>query len=78
MPRYGVRVGVPRVGRWREVLCSDAPHYGGSGVGNLGAVTAIDTPWQGQPASFGITLPPLGCVFLAWDGDGAPDRAGAP
>ena len=34
------RVGVPRPGRWTELLNSDAEIYGGSGVGNLGAVTA--------------------------------------
>src|SRR6185312_17132892 len=34
--RRGYRVGVPRGGRWREVLNSDAQIYGGSGTGNLG------------------------------------------
>ncbi|MGH2626857.1 MAG: 1,4-alpha-glucan branching enzyme, partial [Anaerolineales bacterium] len=36
VPRFGYRVGVPRPGRWQEMLNSDSPEYGGSGVGNLG------------------------------------------
>ena len=35
--------------------------YGGSGVGNLGAVEA-DEPWHDQPFSAEVTLPPLGVV----------------
>ncbi|MEZ4404098.1 MAG: 1,4-alpha-glucan branching protein GlgB [Kofleriaceae bacterium] len=62
--RYAVAVGVPQPGRWRELLSSDAPQYGGSGVGNLGGVDAVATPHQGQPASLALTLPPLGCVYL--------------
>ena len=38
VPRHDYRVGVPRGGHWREVLNSDAPIYGGSGLGNLGGV----------------------------------------
>ena len=36
------RLGLPRRGRWREVLNTDSVLYGGSGVGNLGAVEAED------------------------------------
>src|ERR1700759_2254355 len=36
IPREGYRVGLPRGGRWREVVNTDAEKYGGSGVGNLG------------------------------------------
>src|SRR4029079_1882364 len=35
-PRENYRIGVPRGGRWRECLNSDAPLYGGSGIGNFG------------------------------------------
>ncbi len=38
--------------------------YGGSGVGNLGAVVAEDHPAHGQPASACLTLPPLAVVWL--------------
>ena len=71
VPRYGVRLGAPRAGRWREVLASDAATYGGGGVGNLGGVDAIAEPWHGQPASMVVTLPPLACVYLVHDGEAA-------
>jgi len=64
VPRHGLRIGAPRAGRWREVLSSDAELYGGSGVGNLGAVEASAEPWHGRPASMTLTVPPLGCVYL--------------
>ena len=39
-PKPDYRVGLPFAGRWREVLNTDAASYGGSGVGNFGAVDA--------------------------------------
>jgi 1,4-alpha-glucan branching enzyme len=65
VPRHNVVVGVPEGGRWRELLNSDAVEYGGSGVGNCGSVTAQPVPWHGQPRLLTITVPPLGCLFLA-------------
>jgi 1,4-alpha-glucan branching enzyme len=64
VPRERYRVGMPRGGRWREVLNTDSAHFGGSNVGNLGAVEADQTPWHGQPFSAELTLPPLGVVWL--------------
>jgi 1,4-alpha-glucan branching enzyme len=64
VPRYDYRVGMPVSGRWREALNSDSPYYGGSGVGNLGAVEAAAVPWHDQPFSALLTLPPLGAVWL--------------
>jgi 1,4-alpha-glucan branching enzyme len=62
--RHGYRVGVPREGRWRELLNSDAQIYGGSGVGNLGGVDADAQPYDGQSHSVSLSLPPLGAIFL--------------
>ncbi len=67
VPREGFRLGVPRAGHWHERLNSDAPLYGGSGLGNLGGVTAVPTPWHGRPALLNITLPPLGLVVFKSD-----------
>ena len=64
MPRERYRVGVPHGGRWREALNTDSEHYGGSNVGNYGGVEAEPSPWQGQPFSAELTLPPLGVVWL--------------
>jgi 1,4-alpha-glucan branching enzyme len=64
VPREGYRVGLPRCGRWREAVNTDAEAYGGSNVGNLGGVAADAVPWHGQPCSAPVTLPPLGVVWL--------------
>jgi 1,4-alpha-glucan branching enzyme len=58
------RVGLPIGGTWDELLNSDAGEYGGSGVGNFGAVEAEDVPSHGHPASAVLTLPPLGALYL--------------
>ena len=63
--REGYRVGLPFAGRWREVLNTDAEAYGGSGVGNLGAVEAEQYVWHGRPASAVLRLPPSGVLWLA-------------
>jgi len=67
VPRYNYRVGLPNAGVWREVFNSDAEAYGGSGVGNFGAVIAHGDPSHGQPASAEITLPPLATVYFVLD-----------
>jgi 1,4-alpha-glucan branching enzyme len=67
VPRAPYRLPMPRPGRWREVLNSDASAYGGSGMGNMGLVTAEETPWGGEGASAEVTLPPLGVVWLSPD-----------
>jgi len=64
VPIEGYRVGLPFAGRWAEILNTDAQEFGGSGVGNYGAVTADDEPWAGRPASARLTLPPLGALWL--------------
>jgi 1,4-alpha-glucan branching enzyme len=68
MPHEGFRLGLPAAGRWVEVLNSDAAEFGGSGVGNLGAVEATEVPWAGRPASARFTLPPLGAVWFRYEG----------
>lgn len=67
VPRGPYRIGVPQAGRWREILNTDAETYGGSGVGNCGAVEAVDIPAHGQPASVEVTLPPLATLYLQWE-----------
>jgi 1,4-alpha-glucan branching enzyme len=64
VPHAGYRVGLPFAGEWEELLNTDATEYGGSGVGNLGGVTATNEPWAGRPASAELTLPPLGGLWL--------------
>ena len=55
--RSDYRVGVPRPGRWRELVNTDADAYGGSGQGNAGSVWAEPKAWHGRPHSLLLTLP---------------------
>jgi 1,4-alpha-glucan branching enzyme len=64
VPRLGYRIGVPSGGRWRELVNTDAAEYGGSGMGNLGAVHAEAVPMHGRDHSLALLLPPLAAVFL--------------
>jgi 1,4-alpha-glucan branching enzyme len=64
-PHEDYKIGLPHAGRWVEVLNTDAANYGGSGVGNLGAVEAVDEEWHGRPASATIRVPPLAVLWLA-------------
>ena len=58
------RIGVPRGGRWRERLNSDARDYGGSGQGNMGALDAAAVAAHGREFSLEVRLPPLAAVIL--------------
>ncbi len=64
VPREGYRVGLPVAGAWTELLNTDSAFYGGTGVGNLGQVTAEPRPWHSEPFSALLTLPPLSVVWL--------------
>ncbi|WP_457186901.1 1,4-alpha-glucan branching protein GlgB [Nocardioides sp. P5_E3] len=63
-PHEGYRLGLPSAGRWTEILNTDAESYHGSGVGNLGAVTATEGEHHGQPAHADIVVPPLATVWF--------------
>ncbi|MGV9762645.1 1,4-alpha-glucan branching protein GlgB [Micromonospora tulbaghiae] len=64
LPLEDYRIGLPAAGTWAETLNTDAHHYGGSGVGNLGEVHAENIPWHGLPASVPLRVPPLGVLWL--------------
>jgi 1,4-alpha-glucan branching enzyme len=63
--RSGYRLGVPNPGDYREILNTDSQFYGGSNVGNGGAVATQAIPAHGHPHSLSLTLPPLGVLVLA-------------
>jgi 1,4-alpha-glucan branching enzyme len=67
VPRQNYRVGVPRGGLWKERLNSDARDYGGSGVGNMGAVEASPLACHGRRFSLSLSLPPLSILFFTND-----------
>jgi 1,4-alpha-glucan branching enzyme len=62
VPRYDYRIGAPVDGVWEEILNSDATAYGGSGMGNFGAVETSPSPLHGRPHSLSLTLPALSVV----------------
>jgi 1,4-alpha-glucan branching enzyme len=64
VPHEGYRLALPHGGSWLEALNTDARDYGGSGVGNMGAVQADATPHLGRPFSAVLTIPPLSGLYL--------------
>ncbi len=72
VPRTDYRIGVPGEGPWRQVLNSDAPTYGGSGVGLVERVEAEAEPMHGRDRSIRLTLPPLGA--LVFEAEPAPKK----
>ncbi len=64
VPRLDYRVGVPRMGFYKEVLNSDSAMYFGSNIGNWGGVWAEQQDWQNRPFSIRINLPPLAMIGL--------------
>jgi 1,4-alpha-glucan branching enzyme len=64
VPRQNYIIGAPANGTWKEILNSDAEHYGGSGQGNLGGCETSPISVHERPCSLTLTLPPLGAVFL--------------
>jgi len=62
--REPYRVGVPRLGFYKEIFNSDSSHYEGSNVGNSGGVMAEPIPWNGRPYSIALRLPPLAALYF--------------
>jgi 1,4-alpha-glucan branching enzyme len=55
------RIRVPFVGRWREVLNTDAAIYGGSNMGNAGEVNTLN---DHPVPEVSLVIPPLAAIFL--------------
>jgi len=64
VPRLGYRIGVPRPCFYQEVINTDARQYGGSNLTHGAGVQADARPWQNQPCSVQLNLPPLGVIIL--------------
>jgi 1,4-alpha-glucan branching enzyme len=64
VPRPGYRIGAPCPGLWSEVMNTDADIYGGSNMGNAGALQTEPVASHGEAQSLVVTLPPLGTVIL--------------
>jgi 1,4-alpha-glucan branching enzyme len=55
------RIKVPFSGTWREVLNTDSALYGGTNIGNAGAVRTLD---EGTIPEMSLVVPPLAAIFL--------------
>jgi len=55
------RIKVPFSGMWREILNSDSALYGGSNIGNEGAVRTLH---EGTVPEVSLVVPPLAAIFL--------------
>ena len=64
VPQTDYRLGVPAAGCYVELLNTDSVFYGGSNLGNGGALPAHEGEWMGRPANLEVTIPPLGAVVL--------------
>ncbi|HEY3384035.1 MAG TPA: 1,4-alpha-glucan branching protein GlgB [Vicinamibacterales bacterium] len=62
--RHDYVVGVPEPGVYRELLNTDAEIYGGSNLGNGGAVLSVPRPAHGHPHRLQLLLPPLSCLVF--------------
>jgi 1,4-alpha-glucan branching enzyme len=74
VPRPKYRIGLPRGGRWKEILSSDALEFGGSGQTGGGDFVADLQPWHDRPHSKEISFPPLGAVFFLHEGLAVSER----
>ena len=69
VPRPAHRIGVPWAGDWELLMDTDSPNFGGSGYGGYSLDGAVvhagpELPWQGQPASLTLDVPPLSVIWL--------------
>jgi 1,4-alpha-glucan branching enzyme len=55
------RIRVPFSGTWCEVLNTDAARYGGSNVGNAGAIRTLD---ESSVPEVNLVIPPLAALFF--------------
>jgi 1,4-alpha-glucan branching enzyme len=64
MVREGHRLGLPRPGKYKQILNTDSEDYCGGGFGVVKSVTAEEVPIHGCEYSVLVTLPPLATVWF--------------
>ena len=64
VPRDHYVLGVPQPGRYRKILDSDSPAFGGSGYSQQGEIEGWNEGWRDLPARIDVTLPPLAMVVF--------------
>jgi 1,4-alpha-glucan branching enzyme len=77
VPRPGYRFGLPEPGTFRLVLNTDSAYYAGTNSVNAGSVEAEEQPWQHQPYSASVDLPPLAALWFVSPPKEDPDEPSA-
>jgi len=67
--RENYRIGLPKRGKYEEILNSDNLKYGGSDVLNTGMIESAPIPMHGFNHSVSLRLPPLGITVLKYVDD---------
>lgn len=62
--RDGYLVGAAESGTYEEVFNSDDVRFGGVGAQNLGELKTAGKPWNRDPYSLKLTIPPMGAIIL--------------
>ena len=65
----GYFIGVPNAGVYNEVFNSDEERYGGSGVVNGEKLETVPMKIHGCNQGLSLTLPPMGVIYLSFDGE---------
>ena len=68
VPRDHFTLGVQDLGQYQLLLNSDDKKYWGSDYKCVKKMQAKDKPWNNQPASITINLPPLASLFIIYKG----------
>lgn len=61
---FDYRIGAPYDLIYKEILNSDSEYYGGSNIGNFGAVSADNIPFHNRPFSLSLNIPPLSVLVF--------------
>ncbi|MGJ8611387.1 MAG: 1,4-alpha-glucan branching enzyme, partial [Octadecabacter sp.] len=67
--RSARRIGVPKAGKWNEILNTDAATYNGGDRGNMGFAQSEQIAASGRAHSVSLTIPPLSTLFFELDGE---------
>lgn len=62
--RDAYRIGVPQIGKYREIFNSQSAEYEGWNIGNPELLTAVKEKADGYDYSLTLTVPPLGVIYL--------------
>ncbi|MDY6918876.1 MAG: 1,4-alpha-glucan branching protein GlgB [Pseudomonadota bacterium] len=69
VPHEGWRLGVPKAGRWRQLLNTEATAYGGAGAADNTVIKSEPEPFHGQEQSIVVDMPALSATWYLWEAE---------